>query len=127
MDCTFEQDTCAYFQLTDDEFDWTRHQQATPSSSSGRPLTTRPVRDGTCTSKHRAHIFKETVRAYRDLHKTRLGNRQSVLHFGCTCMGPILTDSMRIWRGRGYSDVRIYTKYGTQGNVWFKAGEGDLD
>ncbi|XP_071486324.1 MAM and LDL-receptor class A domain-containing protein 1-like [Diadema antillarum] len=124
MDCTFEQDLCNYVQLTDDEFDWTRHQQATPSSASG------PTFDHTTGSGW--YVYIEASGPYMSGDRARLrgpdqnptaqdGSNPKCLVFWAHMYGPHINRLNVYLQRAGQQDAKIYTKYGTQGSVWFKA------
>lgn len=67
--CSFEISLCDWSQLTDDDFDWTRHAGSTPTQFSG------PTRDHTTGRSTGHYIYAEMSKPRRTGDKARLGSR----------------------------------------------------
>lgn len=122
MDCTFELDTCSYTQLcSDDDFDWVRNQQSTPS------LETGPTYDHTTGSgwymyiEASGNVIPGDRAHLRGPAQNPTGDTPRCLVFWLHMYGPHINRFSAYLQREGQQDVRIFTKYGSQGSVWFKA------
>nr|XP_054757008.1 MAM and LDL-receptor class A domain-containing protein 2-like [Lytechinus pictus] len=121
MDCTFELDTCSYSQLSSDDFDWTRNQQATPSIETG------PTYDHTTGSGW--YMYIEASNGINAGDRAQLlgpaqnptGDTPKCLVFWLHMYGPHINRFNAYMQREGQQDVKLYTKYGSQGSNWFKA------
>ncbi|XP_033104873.1 MAM and LDL-receptor class A domain-containing protein 2-like [Anneissia japonica] len=111
--CNFESNMCDWEQLTSDEFDWTRHQGSTGSSSTG------PDRDHTLDSSSGWYLYIETS-------SPRLnGDRAKIASY---VIDKIVHCSLRFWyhmRGDHIGTLNVYTRTMVNGpmNLEWSMGE----
>ncbi|XP_022097778.1 MAM and LDL-receptor class A domain-containing protein 1-like isoform X1 [Acanthaster planci] len=116
MDCTFEMDLCNYTQLQDDNFDWTRLRGSTGSTHTG------PDQDHTTGSGW--YIYIEASNSVQGDKARIMSPRQNPSQSRCLTFWYNMygrhVDRLNVYLRSNNLDTLIFTKYGTQGNQWFK-------
>ncbi|XP_071956932.1 MAM and LDL-receptor class A domain-containing protein 1-like [Antedon mediterranea] len=122
MDCTFEKDLCGWYQDSNDEFDWTRTNSQTPSTTTGPGFdhtlgngyylyieTSSPTLPG-----YRARLISHPQVGYKN------NNKQGCFSFWYHMFG-LSIDTLNVYLKQASVETRLWTRYQTQGNQWLKA------
>ncbi|CAH3118157.1 unnamed protein product [Pocillopora meandrina] len=118
--CTFEGGFCSWKNLNGDDFDWTRSRGSTASWSTG------PTVDHTKGTSQGYYVYIETSSPRRQNDKAQL--QSGLIQPTTVTSGRCLkfwfhmwgkhVDTLNVYRKDSSSQVRIWTRRGTQGNKW---------
>ncbi|KAJ8022472.1 MAM and LDL-receptor class A domain-containing protein 2 [Holothuria leucospilota] len=120
LNCTFDNDTCGYYQRSDDDFDWTRHQYSTASAGTG------PSGDHTTGTGWYMYVETSSPVGYNwnaKLSSSRqdpTDNRGFCLIFYYHMYGNSI-GTLNVFISSGNTDNLIFNRSQSQGDEWRQA------
>ncbi|KAJ8022862.1 MAM and LDL-receptor class A domain-containing protein 2 [Holothuria leucospilota] len=119
VNCTFDYGTCGYSQMAEDDFDWTRHQGATPSSSTG------PSGDHTTGTEY--YMYIEATNTGANSTARLISPPQDATDDQGLClvffyhMYGATINSLNVYLSSGGNEERIFTRSHNLGDSWWRA------
>ncbi|KAJ8022860.1 MAM and LDL-receptor class A domain-containing protein 2 [Holothuria leucospilota] len=119
VSCTFEYGSCGYNQMADDDFDWTRHQGATPSYRTGPP--------GDHTTGRGYYMYIEATSKAANSIARLISPPQDATDDQGLCLvffyhmyGDTI-NTLNVYLSSGGNEGLIFTRSQNQGDKWWQA------
>ncbi|KAJ8022250.1 MAM and LDL-receptor class A domain-containing protein 2 [Holothuria leucospilota] len=119
LNCTFEYDTCGYYQRYDDEFDWTRHRGSTSSDNTG-PTGDHTTGTGWYMYVETSSVGNNRTAGFSSSLQTATDPSGFCLVFYYHMYGSSI-GTLNVLISSGNTDNLIFSKSQNQGDKWLKA------